>query len=111
MNYCIDILTGLFGVQGLQVQDYYGNFCKRNPTDVDLPAVNYLSYILIFTSLHVLYLVVVLSPKLFSFRFLSKRSVSEAYITDFGESLLYIFYFLSGFSITGDKFPTILTAD
>ncbi len=107
MNYCIDILTGLFGVQGLQVQDYYGNFCKRNPTDVDLPAVNYLSYILIFTSLHVLNLVVVL----FSFRFLSKHSVSEACITDFGESLLYIFYFLSGFSITGDKFPTILTAD
>ncbi|KAL6854252.1 hypothetical protein ACP4OV_019155 [Aristida adscensionis] len=25
--------------QGLQVQDYYGNFCKRVPTDIDLPAV------------------------------------------------------------------------
>ncbi|KAG0560568.1 hypothetical protein M758_10G185600 [Ceratodon purpureus] len=25
---------------GLQVQDYYGNFCKRNPTDVDLPAID-----------------------------------------------------------------------
>ncbi|CAK9176518.1 unnamed protein product [Ilex paraguariensis] len=24
--------------QGLQVQEYYGNFCKRVPTDVDLPA-------------------------------------------------------------------------
>ncbi|GJT91931.1 transport protein Sec24-like protein [Tanacetum coccineum] len=26
--------------QGLQVQDYSGNFCKRIPTDVDLPAVD-----------------------------------------------------------------------
>jgi protein transport protein SEC24 len=25
---------------GLQVQDYFGNFCKRNPTDVDLPAID-----------------------------------------------------------------------
>lgn len=25
--------------QGLEVQDYFGNFCKRIPTDVDLPAV------------------------------------------------------------------------
>ncbi|XP_024381127.1 protein transport protein SEC24 C [Physcomitrium patens] len=25
---------------GMQVQDYYGNFCKRNPTDVDLPAID-----------------------------------------------------------------------
>jgi protein transport protein SEC24 len=26
--------------QGLQVQEYYGNFCKRIPTDVDLPAID-----------------------------------------------------------------------
>ncbi|KAJ9547905.1 hypothetical protein OSB04_020448 [Centaurea solstitialis] len=26
--------------QGLQVQDYSGNFCKRIPTDVDLPAID-----------------------------------------------------------------------
>lgn len=26
--------------QGLQVQDYFGNFCKRVPTDIDLPAVS-----------------------------------------------------------------------
>ncbi|CAN6362943.1 unnamed protein product [Urochloa humidicola] len=26
--------------QGLQVQDYFGNFCKRVPTDIDLPAVD-----------------------------------------------------------------------
>ncbi|KAJ0745650.1 putative Zinc finger, Sec23/Sec24-type, sec23/Sec24, trunk domain, sec23/Sec24, helical [Helianthus annuus] len=26
--------------QGLQVQEYFGNFCKRIPTDVDLPAVD-----------------------------------------------------------------------
>ncbi|KAJ7560650.1 hypothetical protein O6H91_04G138900 [Diphasiastrum complanatum] len=26
--------------QGLQVQDYYGSFCKRIPTDVDLPAID-----------------------------------------------------------------------
>jgi protein transport protein SEC24 len=26
--------------QGLQLQEYYGNFCKRNPTDVDLPAID-----------------------------------------------------------------------
>ncbi|ONM19368.1 Protein transport protein Sec24-like CEF [Zea mays] len=26
--------------QGLQVQDYYGNFCKRVPTDIDLPAID-----------------------------------------------------------------------
>ncbi|KAJ7297452.1 hypothetical protein O6H91_Y056200 [Diphasiastrum complanatum] len=26
--------------QGLQVQDYYGNFCRRIPTDVDLPAID-----------------------------------------------------------------------
>lgn len=25
--------------QGIQVQEYYGNFCKRIPTDVDLPGV------------------------------------------------------------------------
>jgi protein transport protein SEC24 len=28
--------------QGLQVQDYFGNFCKRVPTDIDLPAVSIL---------------------------------------------------------------------
>ena len=28
-----------FLVQGIQVQEYYGNFCKRIPTDVDLPGV------------------------------------------------------------------------
>ena len=28
--------------QGLQVQDYFGNFCKRVPTDIDLPAVSFL---------------------------------------------------------------------
>ncbi|CAM0950023.1 unnamed protein product [Alopecurus aequalis] len=26
--------------QGLQVQDYSGNFCKRVPTDIDLPAID-----------------------------------------------------------------------
>ncbi|XP_014661179.1 LOW QUALITY PROTEIN: protein transport protein Sec24-like At4g32640 [Setaria italica] len=26
--------------QGLQVQDYFGNFCKRVPTDIDLPAID-----------------------------------------------------------------------
>ncbi|XP_031488075.1 protein transport protein Sec24-like At4g32640 isoform X1 [Nymphaea colorata] len=26
--------------QGLQVQEYFGNFCKRIPTDVDLPAID-----------------------------------------------------------------------
>eukprot|EP00249_Psilotum_nudum_P012247 c23671_g1_i1 orf=107-3535(+) len=26
--------------QGLQVQDYFGSFCKRIPTDVDLPAID-----------------------------------------------------------------------
>eukprot|EP00252_Welwitschia_mirabilis_P020316 TRINITY_DN4950_c0_g1_i1.p1 TRINITY_DN4950_c0_g1~~TRINITY_DN4950_c0_g1_i1.p1 ORF type:complete len:1152 (-),score=243.05 TRINITY_DN4950_c0_g1_i1:556-4011(-) len=26
--------------QGLQVQEYHGNFCKRIPTDVDLPAID-----------------------------------------------------------------------
>ncbi|CAM6106579.1 unnamed protein product [Calypogeia fissa] len=26
--------------EGLQVQEYYGNFCKRIPTDVDLPAID-----------------------------------------------------------------------
>ncbi|KAL6576227.1 Protein transport protein Sec24B [Orobanche hederae] len=26
--------------QGIQVQDYFGNFCKRIPTDVDLPAID-----------------------------------------------------------------------
>ncbi|KAK9138927.1 hypothetical protein Sjap_009521 [Stephania japonica] len=26
--------------QGLQVQEYYGSFCKRIPTDVDLPAID-----------------------------------------------------------------------
>ncbi|KAJ0013418.1 hypothetical protein Pint_20562 [Pistacia integerrima] len=26
--------------QGIQVQDYYGNFCKRIPTDIDLPAID-----------------------------------------------------------------------
>ncbi|TVU50463.1 hypothetical protein EJB05_01835, partial [Eragrostis curvula] len=26
--------------QGLQVQDYFGSFCKRVPTDVDLPAID-----------------------------------------------------------------------
>ncbi|CAA6663980.1 unnamed protein product [Spirodela intermedia] len=26
--------------QGLQVQEYYGNFCKRNPVDIDLPAID-----------------------------------------------------------------------
>jgi protein transport protein SEC24 len=26
--------------QGIQVQDYSGNFCKRIPTDVDLPAID-----------------------------------------------------------------------
>ncbi|CAN1765020.1 Protein transport protein Sec24-like At4g32640 [Linum perenne] len=26
--------------QGIQVQDYHGNFCKRIPTDVDLPGVD-----------------------------------------------------------------------
>ncbi|XP_011628219.1 protein transport protein Sec24-like At4g32640 [Amborella trichopoda] len=26
--------------QGLQVQDYFGNFCKRIPTDVDLPGID-----------------------------------------------------------------------
>ncbi|OIV91281.1 hypothetical protein TanjilG_01812 [Lupinus angustifolius] len=26
--------------QGIQVQDYYGNFCKRIPTDVDLPGID-----------------------------------------------------------------------
>lgn len=25
--------------QGIQVQEYHGNFCKRIPTDVDLPGV------------------------------------------------------------------------
>lgn len=28
-------------LQGLQVQEYSGNFCKRIPTDVDLPAVRF----------------------------------------------------------------------
>lgn len=28
------------GVQGLQVADYSGSFCRRIPTDVDLPAVD-----------------------------------------------------------------------
>ncbi|KAI3792152.1 hypothetical protein L2E82_06022 [Cichorium intybus] len=28
------------GDQGLQVQEYFGNLCKRIPTDVDLPAVH-----------------------------------------------------------------------
>lgn len=27
--------------QGIQVQEYHGNFCKRIPTDVDLPGVCY----------------------------------------------------------------------
>ncbi|KAI3689828.1 hypothetical protein L2E82_47798 [Cichorium intybus] len=27
-------------IQGLQVQEYSGNFCKRIPTDVDLPAID-----------------------------------------------------------------------
>ncbi|KAF0896612.1 hypothetical protein E2562_026314 [Oryza meyeriana var. granulata] len=26
--------------QGLQVQDYFGNFCKRVPTDIDLPSID-----------------------------------------------------------------------
>ncbi|MED6150036.1 hypothetical protein PIB30_068249 [Stylosanthes scabra] len=26
--------------QGIQVQEYYGNFCKRIPTDVDLPGID-----------------------------------------------------------------------
>ncbi|KAF8659540.1 hypothetical protein HU200_058290 [Digitaria exilis] len=26
--------------QGLQVQDYFGNFCKRVPTDIDLPVID-----------------------------------------------------------------------
>ncbi|XP_022844975.1 protein transport protein Sec24-like At4g32640 isoform X2 [Olea europaea var. sylvestris] len=26
--------------QGIQVQEYFGNFCKRIPTDVDLPAID-----------------------------------------------------------------------
>ncbi|XP_051147877.1 protein transport protein Sec24-like CEF [Andrographis paniculata] len=26
--------------QGIQVQEYYGNFCRRIPTDVDLPAID-----------------------------------------------------------------------
>jgi len=26
--------------QGIQVQEYYGNFCKSIPTDVDLPGVS-----------------------------------------------------------------------
>ncbi|XP_073136765.1 protein transport protein SEC24 B-like isoform X2 [Henckelia pumila] len=26
--------------QGIQVQEYYGNYCKRLPTDVDLPAID-----------------------------------------------------------------------
>ncbi|KAK7847490.1 protein transport protein sec24-like cef [Quercus suber] len=26
--------------QGIQVQDYHGNFCKRIPTDVDLPGID-----------------------------------------------------------------------
>ncbi|OQU83439.1 hypothetical protein SORBI_3005G114800 [Sorghum bicolor] len=26
--------------QGLQVQEYFGNFCKRVPTDIDLPAID-----------------------------------------------------------------------
>lgn len=29
--------------QGLQVQEYSGNFCKRVPTDIDLPAVSLVS--------------------------------------------------------------------
>lgn len=43
--------------QGLQVQDYFGNFCKRVPTDIDLPAVSksnwfkiVISYIMFFIS-------------------------------------------------------------
>ncbi|WVZ51990.1 hypothetical protein U9M48_003086 [Paspalum notatum var. saurae] len=27
-------------MRGLQVQDYFGNFCKRVPTDIDLPAID-----------------------------------------------------------------------
>ncbi|KAI3709656.1 hypothetical protein L2E82_39422 [Cichorium intybus] len=26
--------------QGIQVQEYFGNFCKRIPTDIDLPAID-----------------------------------------------------------------------
>ncbi|KAK0600581.1 hypothetical protein LWI29_016299 [Acer saccharum] len=26
--------------QGIQVQEYYGNFCKRIPTDIDLPSID-----------------------------------------------------------------------
>ncbi|KAK4754555.1 hypothetical protein SAY87_002659 [Trapa incisa] len=26
--------------QGIQVQEYHGNFCKRIPTDIDLPAID-----------------------------------------------------------------------
>lgn len=26
--------------QGIQVQEYYGNFCKRIPTDIDLPGID-----------------------------------------------------------------------
>ncbi|RZR92288.1 hypothetical protein BHM03_00020559 [Ensete ventricosum] len=29
--------------QGLQVQEYSGNFCKRIPTDIDLPGVSTLT--------------------------------------------------------------------